>query len=163
MKTDDKRIKECIVCGEVFRDNTRPNNKKACSPECADEARKARQRKQYRIENPKKPTQREIYYYEHLEYPFWLDEQIGNHQEWGICIPYSPEKVDYIIGARQVDSLMGGKQSKQYNGGDDLGGHKVSVKFVEHNREPGEVITYTLTPKELSEYLEKLGCRKSYR
>lgn len=161
MKTTDKRIKECIVCGEVFRDNTRPGNKKTCSRECSYEAKKARQRKQYRIENPKKPTQREIYYYDHLEYPFWLDEQIGDNQAWKIAVPHSPEKIEYIIGARQIEELHGGRKRRQETI-DEVGSSKTQVRFVPHNREPGEVIEYTMTPEELSEYLKKLGRRKSY-
>ncbi|MEI3606908.1 hypothetical protein SPD48_14485 [Pseudogracilibacillus sp. SE30717A] len=156
MKTTDKRIKECTYCEETFRDNTRPNNKKTCSSRCANEVKKVRQRKEYRIDNPKKPTQREIYYYDHLEYPFWLDERIGDNQEWKIAVPHRPNKVDYIIGVRQVEELNGGRKRRQetltYNG-DEVGSSRTQVHFVEHNREPGEVTSYKMTPEELKEYL----------
>lgn len=164
MKTNDKRIKECIVCGETFYDNTRPNNKKSCSPECADEARKLRQRIQYRIENPKKPTQREIYYYDHLEYPFWLDEKIGNNQEWGIAVPYSPEKIEYIIGVREIEELHGGRKRRQETiiyDGDEVGSSKTQVRFADHDdKKPSEVVSYTMTPEELAEYLASRKQRK---
>lgn len=152
-----KRIKECIVCGEIFRDNTRPGNKKTCSPECADEARKARQRKQYRVNNPKKPNQREIYYYDHLEYPFWLDEKIGDNWAWKIAIPYDPQKIEFIIGVKQIQEFHGGRKRGQATI------DKTQVRFAEHDdKKPSEVIEYKMTPEELAEYLEKLACRKKY-
>ena len=163
MKTTDKRIKECIVCGEVFRDNTRPGNKKTCSRECSYEAKKARQRKQYRINNPKKPTQREIYYYDHLEYPFWLDEKIGDNQAWKIAIPYDPQKIEFIIGVKQIEELHGGRKRGQATI-DEVGSGKTQVRFANHDdKKPGEVIEYKMSPEELSEYLKKLACRKSYK
>lgn len=149
-------IKNCVICGEEFEDNTRPKNKKACSKKCADDARKKRQRAEYRIDNPRKPTQREIYYHDHLEYPFWSDGRIGRNQMWKEATPYSPDKVERINAARELYEYHGGRVRSQevinYDG-DEKGVHGVSVRFVEHNREPGEVVTYQMTPKELEEYL----------
>lgn len=152
-----KRIKECIVCGGTFRDNTRPGNKKTCSPECADEARKARQREEYRKKNPPKPTQRQLYYYDHYEYAFWLDERISNNQTWKNTVPYSTSKVEQISVAKQRYDLMGGRKKQtgtiDYNG-DEKGNTKTTVHFVEHDdKKPSKVITYKLTPEELAEYL----------
>lgn len=147
-KSQEKLIKDCVVCGELFEDKTRPKNKKTCSRKCADEARKARQRVEYRIENPRKPNQREIYYLDHLEYPFWADERIARNQFWKEAVPYSPEKIEQISGAREKYDYHGGRVT---NGASDS--HKVSVQFVESDREPSEVTSYQMTPEKLADYL----------
>lgn len=155
----DKRIKQCDICGGTFEDNTRPNNKKTCSKECADEARKARQRRQYRIDNPKKPTQRDIYYHDYLEYPFWSDHIIGRNQMWKESVPYDSEKIESISAARKLYEYHGGRKRRQetiqYDGDEGADSHKISVRFVEYNREPSEVVTYQMSPEELTEYLSK--------
>lgn len=158
MKTTNKVIKECIVCGETFEDKTRPKNKKTCSRKCADEARKARQREEYRKENPPKPNQRQLYYYDHYEYAFWLDDRIRRNQMWKESVPYDPEKIESIASAREMYEYHGGRKKGtekiDYNG-DEKGSHGVRVQFVEHNREPSEVVSYKMTPQELKEYLSR--------
>lgn len=32
--SNDKRVKDCAYCGYLYRDATKPNNSKTCSPEC---------------------------------------------------------------------------------------------------------------------------------
>lgn len=159
MSTTIKVIKKCIVCGEAFEDITRPKNKKTCSRKCADEARKVRQRKQYRIENPKKPTQREVYYLNHLEYPFWSDERIGRNQFWNENVPYDNEKIEQISRARRLYEYYGGRKRRQESieyDGDEKGFRGVSVQFTEQKetQKASEVTTYTLTPEELKKYRE---------
>ena len=156
MKTTNKVIKECIICGNGFEDKTKPKNKKTCSRKCADEARKARQREEYRKENPPKPNQRQLYYYDHYEYAFWLDQDIGRNQMWKEAVPYDPDKIESISIAREMEEYHGGRKRGQeainYDG-DEGGNHGVSVRFVESDREPSEATTYQMTPEELKEYL----------
>jgi len=156
MKTTNKVIKECIICGNEFEDKTRPKNKKTCSRKCGDEARKARQREEYRKENPPKPNQRQLYYYDHYEYAFWLDQDIGRNQMWKEAVPYDPNKIESISIAREMEEYHGGRKSRQeamsYDG-DEKGSRGVNVRFVESNREPSEVTSYKMTPAELKEYL----------
>lgn len=159
MTITNKRIKNCEVCGELFEDKTRPGNKLTCSRKCGDERRKARQRQQYRIDNPKKPTQRDVYYYDHLEYPFWLDDRIGDNQSWKVAVPYSTEKIEQIASAKELYDYHGGRIGRRADvsyDGDEKGSHKVSVNFGKPvDREPSEVTSYTMTPEELAEYLAK--------
>jgi len=158
MGKTNERIKECIVCGDEFEDRTRPGNKKSCSRKCADEARKARQRKQYRNENPPQPNQRQRYYADHFIYSFWVDNRIGRNQMWKEAAPYSPDKIDNIINARELYERIGGRkrhsETIDYDG-DEGGNHGVNVQFVEHKREPSEVVTYQMSDEELAEYIAK--------
>jgi len=167
MTTTNKVIKECIICRKSFEDRTRPKNKKTCSRKCADEARKARQREDYRKKNPPKPNQRQLYYYDHYEYSFWVgdgkegdQERIANNQTWKHVVPYDTDKVEQISAAIQSYDLMGGRKKQtgviDYNG-DEKGNTKTTVHFVEHNREPGEVVEYKMTPEELEEYRKSRG------
>ena len=157
MTTTNKRIKKCNYCGDTFIDNTRPINKKTCSKECADEVRKARQRKDYRKENPRQPNQRELYYHDQHEYPFWSNDEVARNQMWKEAAPYAPEKIESIAIAREMYEYNGGRKRRQealsYDG-DEMGSHGVSVQFVKHMREPSEVTTYKMTPEELAEYLK---------
>lgn len=160
-----KVYKECIVCRVIFEDNTKPKNKKTCSRECAEEARKARQRKEYKVKNPPKPNQRQLYYYDHYEYAFWnTEERIANNQTWKHTVPYDTTKVEQISAAKQRYDLIGGRKKQtgviDYNG-DEKGNTKTTVHFVEHkHKEPGEVVSYTMTPEELAEYLASRKQRK---
>lgn len=160
MKSTNDRIKKCLVCEEIFVDKTRPGNKVTCSRKCGDIRRKERQREKYRKENPPKPTQRDLYYYDHYEYPFWLDDRISNNQAWKVAVPH--EDVASIIAAKEIYEYHGGrvrrKERIDYNG-DEQGSHGVDVKFGKgrkEDREPSEVVTYTLTPEELAEYKKRL-------
>lgn len=149
-------FKDCEVCGERFEDNTRPKNKKTCSRKCGDEARKARQRKEYRKENPPKLNQRQLYYYNHYEYAFWnTEERIADNQTWKHTVPYSTDKVEKIQAAQQRYDLIGGRKKNtgaiDYNG-DEKGVTGVSVQFVEHDdKKASEVTTYQLPAEELAE------------
>lgn len=160
MSSTKERIKQCVHCGKTFEDNTRPRNKKTCSKECARLNKNARERKEYREENPPKPNQRQLYYYNHYEYSFWLKEEIARNQMWKEAVPHDPNKIQSIISARELLEYHGGRKRRQeavpFNG-DEKGSHGVSVKFVESDREPSEVTTYKMTPKELEEYLSKKG------
>lgn len=157
MKVIDNRIKECLHCGNIFEDNTKPGNKKTCSSECAKLVKNEKQRKEYRQHNPPKLNQRQLYYYDHYNYTFWLDEHIGRNQMWKEAVPYSLDKIENIANAQQMTEHYVGKKRSQeaieYNG-DETGSHGVTVEFVEHNREPSEVISYKMTSEEFAEYIE---------
>lgn len=45
--------KRCLNCGRKFADTTKPKNRKSCSKYCADEVKKEKQRREYRINNPR--------------------------------------------------------------------------------------------------------------
>lgn len=157
-----KVYKECIVCKVIFEDNTKPKNKKTCSRECAEEARKARQREEYREKNPPKPNQRQLYYYDHYEYPFWnTEERIANNQFYKHETVRSNESLEYIQGAIERYEQIGGRKrhaeyEADYEGGE--GSRSFIVHFVDHDdKKPGEVIEYTMTPEELQKYRESRG------
>jgi len=157
-------MKECIICGESFEDKTKPKNKKTCSRKCGDEARKARQRKEYREANPPKPNQKQLYYYDHYEYAFWnTDEKVMRNNFWKEDMPYSPDKIETIATAREMYDYIGGRRRRRetidYNG-DEKADHKVNVRFVESNREPSEVKTWRLSPEEIRERKERRKNRR---
>lgn len=160
MTTTNKVFKDCIVCGETFEDKTRPKNKKTCNRKCADEARKARQREEYRKENPPKPNQRQLYYYDHHEYAFWnTDDKTVRNQFWKGDVPYSTDKIEQISAAKQLYEYHGGRKRRHETidyDGDEKSSHGVRVRFAEQKeaQKPGEVISYTLSPEELKEYQE---------
>lgn len=155
MKVIDNRIKECLHCGESFEDNTKPGNKKTCSTECARLIKNEKQRMKYRVHNPPKPNQRQLYYLEHLEYPFWSNSEKGDSDYYNNISPYT-DKVEYIQARREIEQLIGGRirhrEKIDYNG-DEKGSHGVRVQFVKHEQtNPSEIKTYTMSPEELEEY-----------
>lgn len=163
MKTINERIKKCLVCEELFEDNTRPGNKVTCSRKCGDIRRKEKQRMEYREENPPKPNQRDLHYYDHYEYSFWLDDRIANNQAWKIAKPYATNKIEGIISGMQMREYYGGRRRHQERidyDGDETGLHGVKdVNFGKgrkEDKEPSEVVSYTLTPEELAEYKKRL-------
>lgn len=87
---DDPRIKDCRFCGFVYRDKTRPNNSKTCSPECKAgmDAEKKREKRnaagqfhEYRASN-----------YESL---------------------HPNDKLEYIEAARQRYNTIGGRKGRR--------------------------------------------------
>src|SRR5699024_2790996 len=139
-----------------FEDRTKPKNKKTCSKGCAKQAKNKHQRIKYREENPPKPNQRQLYYYNHYEYAFWnTEERIADNQTWKHTVPYSTDKVEQIQAAQQRYNLIGGRKKNtgaiDYNG-DEKGVAGVSVQFVEHDdKKASEVTTYYLSAEELAE------------
>lgn len=170
LDTTDKRIKQCAWCDTIYRDKTRPNNSKTCSKACGDSLRKKKQREKYAAETahiPRKPTQYEIYQMSHPEYPFWDVRVMQNLAQKHESLQPT-DKVERIIGKRQIDSLNGGHRKKPevipYDG-DEKGSHGVSVRFAEHDdKEPGEVITTKMTAEEMDRYFaETYGKRQRRR
>jgi len=156
---EDKRNKVCEICNEAYRDNTRPNNKKTCSVECGMLRKNGKQRVQYREENPYQPNQREEFYYDHHEYSFWLDNRIGRNQMWKTDIPYSPDKIQAMQTAGEMEEYMGGRKRRSeiisYNG-DEKGASGVSVRFAEHeHKKAGEVTVTKISREEMEEYFSK--------
>ncbi|SKA88711.1 hypothetical protein [Sporosarcina newyorkensis] len=154
----DDCVKHCAWCGELFFDNTKPKNKKTCSKDCGDSLRKQKQRDKYAADTahiPRKPTQYEIYQMSHSEYPFWETRVMQNLAQKHESLQPT-DKVERIIGRRQIDELIGGRRKKSevisYDG-DEKGSHGVSVRFAEHDdKEPGEVTTYKMTAEEMDRY-----------
>jgi len=159
--TEDKRNKVCEICDENYRDTTRPNNKKTCSPECADIARKQRQRDKYAADTahiPKKPNQYEVYQASHPEYPFWDLRVMQNlSQKYESLQP--TDKVERMIGKRQLAELNGGtsRQSEVISyDGDEKGTHGISVRFADHgDKKPGEVVTTKMSAADMGRYFEE--------
>ena len=125
---------------------------------CAKQAKNKHQRIKYREENPPKPTQREIFYRNDLEYPYWTDSKKGDNDYYSIVSP-NTNKVEYIQARQEIEKLIGGRirhrEKIDYNG-DEKGSHGVRVEFVKHEHtEPSKVKTYIMTPEELSEYRKK--------
>ncbi|WP_025783072.1 hypothetical protein [Sporosarcina sp. D27] len=164
--TTDKRNKTCGSCGKPFRDNTRPNNKKACSTVCGDVLRKQRQRNQYAADTAhivRKPSQYDFYKSLDLEYPFWGAKPMQNLTQ-RIESLQPTDKVERIMAAQQREALIGGKRKQtetiSYDG-DEKGGHGVSVRFAEHDdKEPGPVTTTKMTAEEMDRYFAETYVRK---
>src|SRR5699024_5113705 len=159
------KIKNCVVCGDVFEDRTKPKNKKTCSKMCAKQAKNKHQRIKYREENPPKPNQRQLYYYDRLEYPYWVgdgrigdQERIANNQFYKHETVKSNESLEYIQGAIERYEQMGGRKrhdeyEADYEGEEDS--RSFIIYFAKHDdKEPGEVIEYKMTPEELQKYRE---------
>lgn len=76
--SNDKRVKDCLYCGYLYKDGTKSNNSKTCSPECKkgiDAVRKVEKRTNEKTANPNRKytiTERHYDIYDDLlEYPFW--------------------------------------------------------------------------------------------
>lgn len=107
----DPRIKRCAYCTYFYRDKTRPNNSNTCCRECKiayDTRNRAKKRSAMSI--PKKETQRDQYYGWWLENPFWSNEYEMVKNSWKTDAPYSPEKLELNMAAKQRDEMMGGKR-----------------------------------------------------
>ncbi|MFR9710270.1 hypothetical protein ACL02P_12750 [Paenibacillus sp. MB22_1] len=110
---DDPRIKRCEVCGYPFRDKTRPGNAKVCGDTCKT-TRKTVQRAEQRKVKPArgvtvKPN-KQIRYVWWLEYPYWVTEKwmlnhVGSYER-----PRDPDKLAYIIAAKERAERMGGRK-----------------------------------------------------
>lgn len=159
--TEDKRLKNCEWCDIEYRDTTRPNNKKTCSPKCADGLRKQRQRVKYAADTahvPKKPTQYEIFQASHHEYPFWNLRVMGNVTQKYESLQ-ATDKVERIRAKQQTAELIGGKTKKSETisyDGNEKGVHGVSVRFAEHDdKKAGEVTSYKMTREEMDRYFRE--------
>lgn len=156
----DKRVKYCVWCDAIYRDITKPNNSKTCSKTCGDSFRKQKQRDKYAAGTahiPRRPTQYEIYQASHAEYPFWDMRVMQNLAQKHESLQPT-DKVERIIGRRQVESMIGGRKKPvavSYDG-DEKGDHGVSVRFAEHDdKKPGEVVTTKMTAEEMKAYFEE--------
>ncbi|MDP4550857.1 hypothetical protein Q9251_08165 [Alkalihalobacillus macyae] len=155
----DKKIKRCEYCHYYYRDQTRPNNSRTCSIECKikrDTLKKAKRRADDVLLNPKKKENHYAYW---LEYPFWTDERKMLSHSWKKEVPYSPEKLDLIIAARNRENNFGGKikpkRDVPYNG-DEIIEPKEVKKVLSKSRKvrkPGKVEIKNMEPKEISSYL----------
>ncbi|MEH7456337.1 hypothetical protein V7183_03650 [Bacillus sp. JJ1127] len=120
----DPRIKRCVYCRYFYRDKTRPSNSNTCCRECKiayDTMNRAKKRNT--VLGPKRETKRDQYYAGWLENPFWSKEYEMVKHSWKTDAPYSPEKLELIMAAKQRDEMMGGKRKPRravpYSGRDD--------------------------------------------
>jgi len=145
---DDKRIKKCEYCGYYYRDKTRPNNSKTCSPECKaarDYLAKAKKRADAALLKPKKKTKRDENYIWWLEYPFWLDEREMLRNSRRYESTYDEQYLLRISAAKQRAERIGGRRKPKYVASDEKQ-YNVRVKFAKYEqaRKPGPVKTYYL-------------------
>jgi hypothetical protein len=144
---DDKRIKKCEYCGYYYRDKTRPNNSKTCSPECKaarDYLAKAKKRADAALLKPKKPKYGGLYAY-WLEYPYWTDEKAMLRYNYRREAVFDDQKLAQIDAARQRAERIGGRRKPKYVASDEKQ-YNVRVKFAKYEeaRKPGPVKTYYL-------------------
>lgn len=87
----DKRVKDCGYCGYMYRDATKPNNSKTCSPECKRglDAEKKREKRHAEGRFNRYPAQN----YEVL---------------------FPNDKLEYIAAARDKYDDMGGRRGRRY-------------------------------------------------
>ncbi|WP_199880716.1 hypothetical protein [Bacillus massiliglaciei] len=103
----DKRIKRCGWCAYPYRDKTKPNNSKTCSPGCKyakDNFAKAVKKAETALTNPKPMSferNQYTYYADHLEYPFYLSEHYMLKRAHRWESPFSPDKLALIDAATQ--------------------------------------------------------------
>lgn len=159
---NDKKVKTCAFCGYYYRDKTKNNSSKTCSPECKidlDTFRRAQKKADKELLNPKKVKDVEVKYVYWLEYPFWNREYDMLKNSWKYEAPYSPDKIEQINAAKQRAAMLGGKRKPKrvvpYNG-DEKGSSKVSVNFGKKavNKKPSEVVSSRMSPEEMKAYFE---------
>ncbi|PRT06961.1 hypothetical protein C6356_00620 [Bacillus wiedmannii] len=120
----DHRIKRCAHCKYYYRDKTKPNNSNTCCRECKiayDTMNRSKKRST--VSSLKKETKRDQYYGWWLENPFWSKEYEMVKHSWKTDAPYSPEKLELIMAAKQRDEMMGGRRKPRrivpYSGNDE--------------------------------------------
>lgn len=87
----DPRIKDCAYCGYLYRDITKPNSSKVCSPECKKGIDAERKR-------DKRHAKGEVNRYDSRNYE----------------TPYAPHKIEAMDAAQQGEELFGGRRGR-YN------------------------------------------------
>ena len=120
--SEDKRVKLCDYCGYYWRDPSLRNTRKTCSDECKRGIKTLQRREQRRKQElanpkPKKKTLKDDYY-DHHEYPFWVDE-------------YSMSKISWKYERSEDVEFMDAIQYNIDHYGD--GNRKVSNKYVEYD------------------------------
>lgn len=120
---NNKRVKDCAFCGYPYRDFTKPNNSKTCSPECKkglDAEKKREKRAEEKTANPNRSytiTERHYAVYDDmLEYPFWnavgkrpsdsiMDAVFYRHES-----PYDNDSLANIDATMQTRERIGGRR-----------------------------------------------------
>lgn len=87
---NDPRIKECGGCGYAYRDKTRPNNSKTCSPEC---------KAKYTAEQKRNKRHAEGRFHEY---------RASNYEK-----PFANDKVEEIAAQREIYDAIGGRVGRR--------------------------------------------------
>lgn len=160
---DDKKVRRCQYCGYFYRDNTKNNSSLVCSDECKsskDIVLKAFRRKEKAEGKPRRASFKEMYYTEHLEYPFFTSEKKMMEYSARHEVSYGDE-FEETIGKVMTNRMMGGKkkstQNIEYNG--DEVTSKIKVRIASHgNKEAGQVVKYKADCQ--TELMQRYGARK---
>ncbi|MFD1926950.1 hypothetical protein ACFSFY_02520 [Sporosarcina siberiensis] len=155
----DKKERRCAYCEYYYRDITKNNSSVVCSPECRN-LRKAKYTRTKNAAKPKKPkklTNREKYYNDHLEYPFWTDDYEMMKMSWKHEPSYSVDKVEYIRAAKMREIEMGGKKRVaeviDYNG-DEKGVEDIRVRFLPSDKKERPATITTMSAADSVVYYE---------
>lgn len=115
----DKRVKRCQCCGFYYRDKTKNNSATTCSIEC--KAGKDAVLKKFTRRTKKKEagtarkSAEELYYYSHLEYPFWNgieanSERLMSENDRKSNVYSYGDTLESVVAKAQRRVLMGGKK-----------------------------------------------------
>ncbi|MEK4801034.1 hypothetical protein MHI02_05675 [Oceanobacillus sp. FSL K6-0118] len=122
----DKRIKKCDYCGYYWRDDSRNNTKKTCSPECKTAIKSLQKQKQRErkalLEPEQKPKKRHTTrddYYDFLEYSYWLSED-SMHMYDTNYISDAEEPLELIDYVDAQDQTYGKGNRKVSTYGDEI-------------------------------------------
>ena len=140
----DKRVKRCGWCAYPYRDKTKPNNSKTCSPGCKyakDNFAQSIKKAEKALLNPKSASferDKYTYYADHLEYPYYLSEHYMLKRAHRRESPFSPDKLALIDAAIQ----RGYKRKTAATPTD--GSDKVSIRGLGHRHAYGPVVVSRL-------------------
>ncbi|MFP3919347.1 hypothetical protein U5N28_16220 [Lysinibacillus telephonicus] len=122
----DKKVKRCQCCGFYYRDKTKNNSATTCSIECKagkDAVLKTYNRRTKKREEGKaRKSVEELYYYSHLEYPFWNghgmnSEQLMFENDRKHNIYSYGDTLEAVVATAQRRAAMGGKKKVKENFG----------------------------------------------
>jgi hypothetical protein len=153
----DRRVKRCDWCGYFYRDKTKPNNSKVCSPSCKfakDNHVKAMKKADAALLKPKKEKsfEREMYecHVHWLEYPYYLSEHYMLKRAHRYESPFSHDKLE------QIDAAIQRGYKRKSNATPTDGSDKVYIRGISHKHRFGEVEVSQLEP---DYFAEKYGER----
>lgn len=143
----DKRVKRCDWCGYFYRDKTKPNMSKVCSPKCKyakDNHAKAVKKADKALLDPKKEKsfEREIYecHVHWLEYPCYVSEHYMLKRAHRYESPFAQDKL------AQIDAAIQRGYKRKGNATLTDGSDKVHVRGLGYKHSYGEVEVSKLEP-----------------
>ncbi|EON74123.1 hypothetical protein [Lysinibacillus sphaericus] len=163
---EDPRVRRCNCCGFFYRDTTKNNSSLTCSLECKtkkDVVIKAWRREVRKAGKPRRPTFKNLYYTEGLEYPFWANEdRMYEYDRKRGGYSYGDNFEEYV-GRKLLDAQMGGKKKSaqiiDYDGYDKAMPFEVNLSEKLHKTNKKTV--YKRSAAEIdAELLERYGAEK---